>query len=73
MLLKLQKKYPGQYSKGLLRTLQRRVKAWREKAIITYDDNLLQRNPLAEDSISGDLKAISVDTLKKVKKESLAV
>jgi len=73
MLLELQKKYPGRYSKGQLRTLQRRVKAWRERAIITYDDNLLKRNPFAEDSISGDLKAITVDTLQKVKKENFAV
>lgn len=73
ILLELQKKYPGRYSKGQLRTLQRRVKAWREKAIITYDDNLLKRNPLAEDSISGDLKAITVDALQKEKKENFAV
>jgi hypothetical protein len=40
----------------------------REKAIITYDENLLQGNPLAEDSISGNIKAITIDTLKKSKK-----
>src|SRR6056297_1916965 len=62
MLSKLQEKYPGQYTKGQLRTLQRRVKAWREKAIITYDDNLLKRNPLGEDTRIGDLKAITMDT-----------
>lgn len=72
ILSKLQEKYPEQYTKGQLRTLQRRVKSWREKAIITYDDNLLKSDPLAKDTRIGDLKAITVD-IQKMEKEKIVI
>jgi hypothetical protein len=37
LFLALQKKYPGKFSDGQLRTLQRRVKAWREDQIQGMD------------------------------------
>jgi hypothetical protein len=33
----LQQRYPGQYADGQVRTLQRRVKAWRAQAILVFD------------------------------------
>ena len=46
---KLQQRYPGHYKNGQLRTLQRYVKTWRSKAILTFDyewlkDELLVSN-----------------------------
>lgn len=46
----LQQCYPGQYKDGQLRTMQRKVKAWRSKAILTFDyewmkDELLVSGP----------------------------
>lgn len=54
ILSELQQKYPGEYTKSQLRTLQRRVQAWRKKVIISYDDELLKN-----DSI-GMLKAVTL-------------
>lgn len=64
ILLDLQKKYPGEYTNGQLRTLQRRVKGWRKNAIITYDDAVLKQDPIIE-SVSGrDLKAVKIGNSK---------
>ena len=72
ILLDLQKKYPGEYTKGQLRTLQRRVKIWRKTAIITYDDAVLN-----EDSIIGssawDLKAVTTGTSKEKKEACFTI
>ncbi|MCD4674695.1 MAG: hypothetical protein K8S18_01705 [Desulfobacula sp.] len=72
ILLDLQKKYPGEYTKGQLRTLQRRVKIWRKNAIITYDDAVLN-----EDSIIGtsawDLKAVTIGTSKEKKEACFTI
>ena len=65
MLLKLQGKYPGEYTNGQLRTLQRRVKVWRKKSIITYDDRLLRNDSLIEVVHTGDLKAVTMDKPKR--------
>lgn len=73
VLVELQKKYPEKYTKGQLRTLQRRVKAWRKKAIIMYDDSLLKTDRLVEDANAGNLKAITVDPSEKLEGTSLAV
>jgi len=73
ILLDLQKKYPEKYTNGQLRTLQRRVKAWRKKAIIMYDDILLKDNPLVENANIGDLKAITVGIPEILEETSLAI
>lgn len=44
----IQKRYPGQYKDGQLRTLQRRVKAWRAEALIAFDDSWIQSDKLAD-------------------------
>lgn len=44
----IQKRYPGHYKDGQLRTLQRRVKAWRAEALIAFDDSWIQSDKLAD-------------------------
>ncbi len=38
----LQRRYPGRFPDVQLRTLQKRVKEWREKALVEFDDELLR-------------------------------
>ena len=45
----LQQKYPGKFKDGQLRTMQRHVKAWRSKAILTFDYEWLGDELLAKD------------------------
>lgn len=45
----LQQKYPGKFKNGQLRTMQRHVKAWRSKAILTFDYKWLNDEILAND------------------------
>ena len=45
----LQDKYPGKFKDGQLRTMQRHVKVWRSKAILTFDYNWLNDELLGED------------------------
>jgi hypothetical protein len=40
----LQARYPGQYADGQLRTLQRRVKAWRAQALLVFDAHWLEED-----------------------------
>jgi hypothetical protein len=63
LLLELQQRYPGQYVDGQLRTLERRVKDWRDRTILTFDTQWLleevlttqtRPRPLPADSSSGD-------------------
>lgn len=44
----IQKRYPGQYKDGQLRTLQRRVKAWQAEALIAFDDSWIRSDKLAD-------------------------
>jgi hypothetical protein len=58
LLLELQCRYPGKYSDGQLRSLQRRVKDWRTQAIITFNDEYLNEPLLSEAVLPYQLKAI---------------
>ena len=73
MLLKLQKKYPGEYTNGQLRTLQRRVKVWRKNAIITYDDAVLKEGSIIEGTSAWDLKAVTIGTSKEKKEACFTI
>jgi len=44
----IQQRYPGEYTDGQLRTLQRRVKSWRAQALITFDDEWVHSDQLSE-------------------------
>ncbi len=46
VLLELQQRYPGHYPDEQLRTLQRRVQAWRAEAILVFDDHWLSEEVL---------------------------
>ena len=51
----LQYRYPRQYKNGQLRTLQRRVKEWRAKAILSFDYQWLKEELLVEDKFKTKL------------------
>jgi hypothetical protein len=53
LLADLQARYPGEYPAGQLRTLQRRVKAWRASAILAFDTRWLDEDLLAEAVAAG--------------------
>jgi hypothetical protein len=54
----LQQQYPGIFANGQLRTLQRRVQAWRAKAILTFNDQWLEEDPLATEVLPRPLGVI---------------
>jgi hypothetical protein len=43
----LRGRYPGRFLDAQLRTLQRRVKEWREKALVEFDDGWYRQDVLA--------------------------
>lgn len=43
----LRQKHPGKFKEGQLRSMQRRVKAWRSKAVLTFDYEWLSAELLA--------------------------
>ncbi len=51
----LQRSYPGKYEDGQLRTLQRYVKVWRSKAILTFDYEWLKEELLVEEKFKTKL------------------
>ena len=57
ILKELQKLYPGRYKDGQLRTLQRRVQAWRKKAIILFDENLFSDEQFLGKELTVNLKS----------------
>lgn len=54
----LQQHYPDQFAAGQLRTLQRRVQAWRAKAILTFNDQWLEEDLLATEVLPPPLGVI---------------
>ena len=52
----LQQRYPGQYKDGQLRTMQRHVKEWRSKAILTFDYEWMKDELLATDQFTTKLQ-----------------
>ena len=55
----VQQRYPGQFPASQLRTLQRRVKAWRAQAILTFDDQWLQEEVLLALALPRPLQAVT--------------
>lgn len=54
----LQHRYPGEFPATQLRTLQRRVKEWRVRAILAFDDRWLAEEMLVKQSLPLPLRAI---------------
>jgi hypothetical protein len=59
VFMELQQRYPGQFPDSQLRTLQRRVKEWRGKAILTFDDQWLQEEVLLDLALPRPLQAVA--------------
>jgi len=55
----LQAKYPGQFTLGQLRTLQRRVQTWRAGTILAFDDQYLQEEKFGEQMMPPKLAVIA--------------
>ena len=58
-LRELQRRYPGVYPDTHLRTLQRRVKEWRARMLLAFDDSWLAVEPLASTSFPSRLRAVN--------------
>lgn len=56
----LQQRYPGQFPDVQLRTLQRRVRAWRASVIVAFDDQWLRDDLLADAGAPTALRAVAV-------------
>jgi len=63
ILQKLQDRYGGQYKDEQLRTLQRRVQSWRARAIITFDDEWINSDPLANLEVSTRLRGETLESV----------
>ena len=60
LLQQLQRRYPGQFKDGQLRTLQRRVRAWREVRSV-YCEGVLLPAPLMDQSSVGPSRSQGCD------------
>ncbi len=58
VLQELQQRYPGQYGDAQLRTLQRRVRTWRARAILVFDDGWLEEDMMAGHAFPRPLRAV---------------
>ena len=56
----LQRRYPGRFPDVQLRTLQRRVQAWRASVIVAFDDQWLRDDLLADAGAPMSLRAVAV-------------
>jgi hypothetical protein len=56
----LQARYPGRFPDVQLRTLQRRVRAWRAQAILAFDDQWLHEEVLSGHSLPHPLKLVDL-------------
>jgi hypothetical protein len=59
IFFELQQEYPGRYPDGQLRTLQRRVKDWRARAILQFDHRWLEEELLPTHVLPAPLHAQS--------------
>ena len=56
----LQRRYPGRFPDVQLRTLQRRVQAWRASVIVAFEDQWLREDVLAAEHTGPSLRAVSL-------------
>jgi integrase-like protein len=61
IFLELQREYPGRYPDGQLRTLQRRVKEWRARAILQFDQRWLEEELLPTHVLPAALQAQTLE------------
>jgi hypothetical protein len=63
LLQKLQRHYPDRYPDRLLRTLQRRLRVWRQEVILAYDDRLIHEDASLTQPSAPHIHATPFDTL----------
>lgn len=61
LFLELQARYPGRYPNVQLRTLQRRVKEWRARTLLAFDEAWLQEEVLVGQALPRPLLAVAAD------------
>jgi len=61
ILQDIQKRYPGKYKDGQLRTLQRRVKSWRAQALITFNDEWVHSDQISDLYLPKRLRGETLD------------
>ena len=60
---KLQQHYPGRYADIQLRTLQRRLRGWRQEVIFEFDDRLIGEDVALTQSVAPQVRAFPLDQL----------
>ena len=60
---KLQQHYPGRYPDSQLRTLQRRLRGWRQEVIFEFDDRLIREDVALTQSLAPQVRAVPFDQL----------
>ena len=63
LLQKLQQHYPGRYPDSQLRTLQRRLRGWRQEVIFEFDDSLIREDVALTQSLAPQVRAVPLDQL----------
>lgn len=66
ILQDLQRRYRGQYHDDQLRTLQRRVQSWRANAVITFENEWIDGDPIANLQVSPQLRGETLDSTEEV-------
>ena len=61
----LEQRFPGRYSDGQLRTLQRRVQEWRARSIVVFDQQWLQEEALVKQTLPRPLRVLTVSQAEK--------
>jgi hypothetical protein len=61
VFLELEQRFPGRYRDGQLRTLQRRVQEWRARSIVVFDQQWLQDEVFATQTLPGPLRVLTMN------------
>ena len=59
VFLELERRFPGRYRDGQLRTLQRRVQEWRARSIVAFDRHWLQDEVLVTQTLPRPLRVVT--------------
>jgi len=60
LFLELDQCFPGRYSDGPLRTLQRRVQEWRARSMVVLDQQWLQEEVLVKQTLPQPVRVLTV-------------
>jgi len=65
VFLELEQRFPGRYSDGQLRTLQRRVQEWRARSTVVFDQQWLREEVLVKQTLPRPLRVLTVSQAEK--------